>query len=225
MERNRALFANSFCIGRGVEIGALHHPLRLPLESKVRYVDRMGTEELRRTYRELANETLVHVDIIDDGETLATLPDGREDFVAACQFLEHCENPIRALVNMLRVVRNRGFVFLTLPDKRQTFDKDRPLTTIEHILEECMHGVQATARDHFREYTRLVDKTPDHEVEARVDWHMERKTSIHYHVWDPDAFLKFLLFAKEKFHLPFDIFAMSMNGNEMMVALQKRLNQ
>jgi SAM-dependent methyltransferase len=224
MERNRALFAANYCRGRGIEIGALHHPLRLPPEAAVRYVDRMSTEDLRLHYAELAGQDLVRVDVIDNGETLSTLPDGTEDFVVACQFIEHCENPVRALVNMLRVVKNRGFVLLTVPDKRFTFDKDRPITTNDHIMDECLHGCRATAREHYREYVRLVDKAEERDVEARVDRYIDTQSSIHYHVWDSDAFLKFLLFFKERLALPCEIFATTQNGNELMVALQKRVD-
>jgi SAM-dependent methyltransferase len=222
MERNRALFARNFCTGRGIEIGALHHPIGLPADAAVRYVDRMSAEDLKAHYAELAGQNLVPVHVIDDGETLATLPDGSEDFVVACQFIEHCENPVRAIVNMLRVVRNRGFVVLTVPDKRHTFDKDRPLTSNEHLLEECLHGTKAGARDHYREYVRLVDKVAEPEVEARVDMYLRMQSSIHYHVWDSDSFLQFLLFFKAKLSLPCEIYATTQNGNELMVALHKR---
>src|SRR3954468_13510045 len=126
MENNRALFSRSFCGGNGIEIGALHHPMRLPPGSRARYVGRMTRGRLYDAYPELRNENLAPVDIVDDGETLATFPDGAEDFVIACQFIEHCQRPVRTLVNMLRVVKDGGFVVLTVPDKWQTFDKDRP---------------------------------------------------------------------------------------------------
>lgn len=224
MENNRAFFAHSFCGGAGIEIGALHHPMRLPPDSRVRYVDRMTREELLAHYPELRGSNPVQVDVIDDGETLAAFPDGREDFAIACQFIEHCQNPVRALVNMLRVVRDGGFVLLTVPDKWQTFDKDRPITTNQHLLDECLHGTEATARDHYREYARLVDggREPG-EIEAMADNYIRSGISIHWHVWDPEAFLGFLLFFKERFRLPFRIFATMLNGSELMVALQKRL--
>lgn len=223
MHENRTLFAHSFCLGRGIEIGALHFPMKLPPESRVRYVDRLPVAELRRQYPELADKALVEVDVIDDGETLATLPDASEDFVIAAQFIEHCENPVRALVNMLRVVRNGGFVLITAPDKRQTFDKDRPITSNEHILEECLKGPAMNTRAHYREWVTVVHKhTVD--VEDSVQRLMDRKYSIHFHVWDPDAFLGFLLFTKERFKLPFEIFSTLMNGNELMVALRKSVS-
>ena len=224
MENNRALFARSFCGGNGIEIGALHHPMRLPPGSRARYVDRMTRAQLYDHYVELRNENLVHVDIVDDGETLATLPDGREDFVIACQFIEHCQRPVRALVNMLRVAKDGGFVLLTVPDKWQTFDKDRPITANQHLLDECLHGCEATARDHYREYARLVDGRKDPgEIEAAADQYVRAGISIHWHVWDPEAFLGFLLFFQARFRLPFRIFATLLNGNELMVALQKRV--
>ncbi|MBW8888631.1 MAG: methyltransferase domain-containing protein [Fibrobacteres bacterium] len=224
MENNRALFARSFCIGNGIEIGALHHPLRLPPGSRARYVDRMTRAQLYEQYAELRNENLVQVDIVDDGETLATLPDGGEDFLIACQFIEHCQHPVRALVNMLRVVKDGGFVLLTVPDKWQTFDKDRQITSNQHLLDECLHGCESTARDHYREYARTVDgRTDPGEIEEVVDYYQRTGISIHWHIWDPEAFLGFLMFFKDRFKLPFRIFATLLNGNELMVALQKRL--
>ena len=224
MHRNRAHLSNSFCEGRGIEIGALLHPTPLPPGSKVRYLDRMPIAGLKAQYPELDNVDLVPVDIIDSGETLSTLPDGLEDFVIAGQFLEHCQNPVRALVNMLRVVRNQGFILLTIPDKRFTFDKDRPITTHEHILDECLHGTAHTRREHFREWVMLSCNVRDEvEAEKTIDGVMETDYSIHYHVWDSDAFLKFLMFAKDRFSLPFEIWVTCRNGTELIVVLRKSL--
>ncbi|MDP9254039.1 MAG: hypothetical protein M3O66_03725, partial [Verrucomicrobiota bacterium] len=79
-----------FIKGNGLEIGALHQPLKLYKGARVRYLDRLPTEELRRHYPELANETQVNVDIVDDGETLRTIEDASYDFVIASHLVEHC---------------------------------------------------------------------------------------------------------------------------------------
>jgi SAM-dependent methyltransferase len=221
MQRNRAFFSNHFCGGRGIEIGALLHPMPLPPGSRVRYVDRMPVADLRKQYPELNGVELVPVDIIDSGETLATLPDGLEDFVIAAQFIEHCQNPVRALVNMLRVIRNQGFIMLTVPDKRFTFDKDRPITSNEHLLEECRNGTERTRRDHFREWIRMGGERDEAKVEEAVDGLLARDYSIHYHVWDSEAFIKFLYFAKERFRLGFEVWATFRNGDELIVILRK----
>lgn len=222
MIRNRTLYAGSFCGGSGLEIGALHFPFPIPAGSRVRYVDRMSVAGLRKQYPELAAMPLVEPDILDNGETLETIPDGREDFVIASQFIEHCQNPVRAIVNMLRVLRNGGHILLTVPDKRFTFDKDRPITTNEHILEECLHGTESTRRGHFLEFARFCNgmETPD-AIAKSADDMMASGYSIHYHVWDSEAFIRFLLFAKERFGLPFELALTCRNGEELIVVLRK----
>ena len=49
----RREFAERFLAGEGLEIGALHLPLRTPARAHVRYVDRMSVEDLRAEYAEL----------------------------------------------------------------------------------------------------------------------------------------------------------------------------
>ena len=130
---DRVTIARTYLRGNGIEIGALNAPLQLPLKARARYVDRLPVEELRRHYPELAAWKLVDVDVVDDGERLEKIEDGSQSFVTANHFLEHCQNPILALENMLRVVREGGIVYLAVPDKRYTFDRDRPVTSFEHL--------------------------------------------------------------------------------------------
>src|SRR5690349_4069177 len=87
----RLQLANRHLAGEGIEIGALHKPLPLPSGAAVRYVDRMSVRDLRSHYPELAGWKLVEPHIIDNGETLATVPDNSVDFVIANHFIEHTE--------------------------------------------------------------------------------------------------------------------------------------
>ena len=68
-----------------------------PDGAHARYVDRYSREDLRREYPELRTHDLVEVDVVDDGETLATVADASADFVIANHFIEHTEDPIRTL--------------------------------------------------------------------------------------------------------------------------------
>src|SRR6059036_2532729 len=88
----RKTIASTYLRGDGLEIGALHNPLKVPPAARVKYVDRMCVADLRREYPELSGKHLVDVDILDDGETLASIGDGTQDFVIANHFIEHCEN-------------------------------------------------------------------------------------------------------------------------------------
>jgi hypothetical protein len=61
--------------GDGIEVGALQVPLVVHREARVRYVDRLTVEEQRRQYPELADGTLVDVDLIASAEDLTGLDD------------------------------------------------------------------------------------------------------------------------------------------------------
>src|SRR5262245_16441069 len=92
IHHTRETIASVFLRGNGIEIGALHQPLKVPDGVQVRYVDRMPTAELKTHYPDLASLPLVEIDVIDNGETLGALADASEDFAIANHFLEHCQN-------------------------------------------------------------------------------------------------------------------------------------
>src|SRR6185503_6541068 len=133
---DREFVASAFLRGHGIEIGALHMPLRVPPSARVTYVDRFPLDDLRKHYPELSDQALVDVDVVADGERLEPLGDESQDFVIANHFLEHCQDPIGAVLNMFRVLKPGGILYLGIPDKRYSFDVDRPLTTLEHLLRD-----------------------------------------------------------------------------------------
>ena len=112
---DRKTLASIYLHGNGIEVGALQFPLKLPRSAKVRYVDRLTIPDLRKHYPALESYKLAKVNILDDGETLGTIGDATLDFVVANHFLEHCENPIKAVTNFLRVLREGGFCSSPFP--------------------------------------------------------------------------------------------------------------
>ena len=189
---DRETVARLYLKGIGIEIGALHEPLRVPKSVVVRYVDRMSTPDLRRHYPELASVNLVNVHIIDDGERLATVSNESQDFVIANQVLEHCANPLFALENMLRVLKVGGILYLSLPDKRYSFDVDRPVTPIAHVLRDYREGPEWSKRQHFEEWVRCVEHLSGAAFTERVEALMRIDYSIHYHVWTQLEMLELL---------------------------------
>lgn len=157
--------------GNGLEIGALNRPLRVFNGAHVLYVDRKNLIDLRNLFSEL-KDSLVGVDIVDDGEHLNTIPDNSADFIIANHFLEHCEDPIMTIKTFFRVLRRDGVLFLTVPDKRHTFDKDRNLTSLEHLIRDHLDGPIVSREGHFKDYEEHVTHKP-----------MLRDAKIHFHVW------------------------------------------
>ena len=217
----RTRIAKRYLSGEGIEIGALHNPLPLPRSARVRYLDRLPVGELRAHYPELEQEPLVQVDIIDDGERLATVPESSLDFVVANHFLEHTQDPLGTLLNSLRILRPGGVLYLAVPDKRYTFDIDRPVTPFDHLVRDFEEGPQVSRQDHFEEWARLVDRVPEAEVPGRVEQLMEQNYSIHYHVWTQREALELLTGVRARLNLDFDIELMERNLNEVVFVLRK----
>jgi SAM-dependent methyltransferase len=218
---NRRAIANRYLRGNGLEIGALHNPLRVPSSARVRYVDRLTVPELERQYPELRREKLVAVDIVDDGEHLTTVPDASQDFVIANHFLEHCQDPLGALESMLRVLRPGGVLYLAVPDRRFNFDADRPVTPLEHVLEDHRAGPAGSRRDHYEEWARLVDRVDDEQIESHVARLLDEDYSIHFHVWEHSDVVDLLQLARHEMGLEFDLEHSTRNWRENVFVLRK----
>ena len=219
----REAFASYCCQGHGLEVGALDMPLRTPPGSRVDYVDTLPAAELKRRYAdELADPDAVAVDVVSDAHTLEAVEDGSADFLIANQVLEHLENPLLALENFLRVVRRGGYVFLTIPDKRFTFDAGRPVTTFEHLLDDYRQGPERSREEHYREFVELAEKVAEEDRARRVDKLMnELRRPVHFHVWDATAMLELLRRARASIGLEYEIDCFKANLYEVIVVLRK----
>jgi len=220
-----------FLHGSGIEIGALHQPLALkglPI-SQIRYVDRMPVSELRRHYAELSTYRFTPVDVLDDGETLATFADHSLDFIVANHFIEHTRNPIGALRNWLAKLRPNGIIYMAVPDKRRIFDAERPLTSLEHLIEDDAQALSEREKrdyEHFLEYARLVDKQTGTETEPHAQHLIATNYSIHFHTFVAATFVEMLRYAQEQLALPFEILAYAdtlPRSDEFLVVLRKRI--
>jgi SAM-dependent methyltransferase len=216
----RQAIAAAFLHGDGIEIGALHQPLSVPRTARVKYVDRMKVAELRQHYPELVNAPLVETEIVDDGETLATIAGATQDFVIANHFIEHCENPLLTFQNLLRVLKPGGVLFMAVPDKRFTFDVDRPCTTLDHVLRDFSEGPEWSRGQHYEEWTRLVNKHTDPSQVAAETQHLSAmKYSIHFHVWSAPELLELVQALRRMAQFELELFLR--NGIESLLILRK----
>jgi predicted SAM-dependent methyltransferase len=195
---DRQFLADIYIKGEGIEIGALHHPLQVKNKNTVvKYVDRMGEKDLRLQYPELKDESLVTVDYIADGELLETIKDNSQDFVIANHFIEHCQNTILTIKNMLRVIKPGGIIFFAVPDKRYTFDKPRAVTTLSHLIQDYETGPVHGKEQHFYEWATIFSAEKDEELLAAYTKNLiAADYSIHFHVWakkDMDELLVYLM--------------------------------
>lgn len=215
---DRASLSQQYLIGSGLEIGALHFPLPVPSSVQVRYVDRMTEQDLRMHYPELGSESFVPIDLVDNGEVLGLVEDDSQDFVIANHFLEHCEDPISTLKTFYRVLRSGGVIYLAIPEKTSTFDRDRPVTTLEHFWADHRKGPQQSRWHHYLEWAELVDKRKN-DCEEHAHQLLQKQYSIHFHVWDQSSWLLFLHSMQQT--LKFRIEVMFRHGIEIINVLRK----
>ena len=222
-ERRRRTLASRFLRGQGIEIGALHKPLWLPPDACAHYVDRKSVPELRREYPELDGLPLVPLDVVEDGERLETIEDNSLDFVIANHFIEHTQNPLGTIEQHLRVLRPGGVLYMAVPDKRQTFDRDRPLTDLEHLLRDYREGPHWSRRMHYEEWARYVDPIIHgfRRVEERSKELEAADYSIHFHVWTPETFRETLALCLDRLGLPLRVAAMEQNQTEFITVLER----
>ncbi len=215
----RCRLAAEFLQGRGLEIGALNFPQPLPHGVQVSYVDRRTREQSRALYTDLDGQPLVHVDIIDDGEHLETIPNASQGFVVANHFLEHCQDPIGTLLSHLRVLRPGGILFLAIPDARHTFDAGRPLTPLSHVVRDYEDGPAWSRRGHFAEFFAHRHGLQDSALESRVNQALEADEDTHYHVWTVETFREVV---DHLAHLAsVQVERLTPNGAEFMCVLRK----
>lgn len=206
--------------GRGIEIGALADPLRVPASAHVDYVDRFSVEDLLKQYPSLKSVPIVPVSIVSDGESLSAVSDQSQDFVISRHFLEHCQDPIGTLKHFFRVLKQNGIVYFAVPDKRFTFDRDRSVTSLQHLLEDHEHGPERSRLDHFREFVQCMSKpTTEEQLQAGVQELLDKDFSIHYHVWTQHEILELLLALRTQ--IGFEVEAFCKNRNEMICVLRK----
>lgn len=124
-------FTDSYLAGlHGIEIGgAAHNDFGLDALNVDRY-DAMDT-----VYKDAEREVWGYakpVDVVASGHQLP-FADASADFVFASHVIEHIPDPIAALLEWRRVARR--YVVLIVPHRDRTFDRDRPLTPVDELLE------------------------------------------------------------------------------------------
>lgn len=216
----RREIASKYISGSGLEIGALHEPLSVPINANVRFVDRLSVDNLRLHYPELAKRQLVNVDFIDDGEVLSTIPDASQDFIIANHMLEHCKNPIGTIESHLKKLKTGGVLYYAVPDKRFTFDVGRDLTQYGHLMEDYYEDHDQMP--HYKDWAIHVNglKTKK-EIEARAKELYDMNYSIHFHVWCAETLLYFMIKTKEFLKESFTIELYTFNEAELIFVLKK----
>jgi ubiquinone/menaquinone biosynthesis C-methylase UbiE len=88
---------------------------------------------------------------INDATDLTSIGNGNYDFLLSSHCLEHVANPIKALVEWRRILKDGGMLVLALPDPEYTFDHKRARTTFEHILQDYEQKTDESDQTHVQD--------------------------------------------------------------------------
>jgi SAM-dependent methyltransferase len=125
---------------------------------------------------------------IANGSSMSFLPSNSRDFILSSHCIEHLANPIGALFEWKRILCDNGLLILVIPDKDRTFDHQRPVTPISHMIQDFHNSTPESDMTHFEEVTRLHDFgrwNPDG-IENFIKRCMDNNAlrCMHHHVFD-----------------------------------------
>ena len=184
----RALIANAFVHGFGIEVGAGSRPFPVGENATVSYGDIRDAEALGAYFK---------TDVIDNGfidaETFATIKSDSLDFILSAHVIEHLKNPFGSILCGIDRLKIGGVYIIVIPDKRFTFDKNRPLTTFEHLTDDLKTGGDDTMPDAYLDHIRYVhtlyhQPILEEDEQEEVEKLLASKMDCHVHCWTRDTF-------------------------------------
>ena len=75
--------------------------------------------------------------------------------------LEHIANPLKAIKEWKRVIKNSGYILIIVPNKKSNFDHKRTFTKFDNILSDFKNNIQENDLSHLDEILRLHDLSKD----------------------------------------------------------------
>lgn len=126
---------------------------------------------------------------VAEASNLNCINESSYDFVLSSHCIEHLANPLQGLSEWARVLKENGLLVLVLPHKNHTFDHKRPVTSLEHLIQDFDNQTGEDDMTHLEEILKLHDLSQD---SAAGDFQSFRERSmknmenrcLHHHVFD-----------------------------------------
>lgn len=126
---------------------------------------------------------------IAEAVDLSHLPSGAYDFLLSSHVIEHIANPLRALSEWNRVLKETGVLVLVAPHKEGTFDHRRKITALAHLIDDFENNISESDLTHLPEILELHDLEQDMEAGREETFKMRSERNfenrcLHHHVFD-----------------------------------------
>jgi Methyltransferase domain len=146
--------------GKGLEIGPLGYPTVSKSEADISYLDLKKRDQL--VAESSPND---EIDYIPETDYLVASNNYRQyvadtfDYIIANHVLEHIPDLIHWLVTVSAMLNPNGVLFIALPDKKYTFDKNRQTTRLSHILSDYYTEAQTISLEHVLDQATYLDRS------------------------------------------------------------------
>jgi SAM-dependent methyltransferase len=167
-------------------------------------MDRSSHDHLRQHYAEIT-KTIVKPDLLGDA---TQFPFARRslDLIIVRHVLEHLPLPLDAMRAWYEALAPRGLLLLQVPDKRYTFDARRARTSLDHLLKEHKNPEKFNSWDHYADWVENVgnQKPGTAAFDQAVQDLMDKKYSIHFHVWTDEDLREIVDFTRISWQLAWE---------------------
>jgi len=126
---------------------------------------------------------------IAEASDLHCIEDSSYEFVLSSHCIEHLANPLKGLAEWIRVLKQDGLLVLIIPHKDGTFDHCRPVTSLEHLIQDFESQTDESDITHLDEILKLHDLSKDSRAGDIDSFKQRSKLNIenrclHQHVFD-----------------------------------------
>ncbi len=122
---------------------------------------------------------------VGDATSLKGIDDATYDVIIGSHVLEHIANPLKALRSWLSALKPDGLLLQVIPHGEGTFDRNRPVTPLAHLIDDFDQDVPEDDRTHYAEVAAL--STQNHSEHWFAEAHLHR--GVHQHVFDTASVL------------------------------------
>jgi predicted SAM-dependent methyltransferase len=157
------------------------------------------------------------IDYKSDATRLKFIKSHTLDFVCCSHLLEHISNPIKAINEWKRVLKKEGMIYCAVPDKRFTFDHNRKITPLKHLIKDYKKDVIPEDDTHVREFLTNWDEDMDG-LNKENFYNLVNENyaiNVHHHVWTKKELIEFFEY------VGLDILLSKQRGNTLHFVLRK----
>jgi SAM-dependent methyltransferase len=142
---------------------------------------------------------------INDATDLNKIENNKYDFLLSSHCLEHVANPIKALKEWNRVIKNDGCMVLVLPNPEFMYDHKRERTSFQHLVKDWENDTQESDTTHIQDVIDNCDlsrvyvlngkgETISYESHVRIARDNPTLRTVHHHVYTDEVVFELLKF-------------------------------